>query len=224
MARPASIRDETLIDAARAVFVQRGVTATVEEVARRAGVSTGTVMKRFGSKHALFNAAMSVEEPMAAITGLLLDTADRAALERLATAALGRLRQVVPMILQGGTARGAAGTHPDLKGPNPKPVQAITFLASLFQREMKAGRMPARDAEVLARVFIGSLWHRAELEHLLGSANPPLDDSRFIRGLVDVIWPEAPKDTIAPQAVARPEGRPANRPAPRPRSGAKKIS
>src|SRR3954470_8049282 len=59
MARPVSIKDETIIAAARAVFLERGIQATTAEVAQRAGVSEGSVFKRFKSKVDLFRAAMS---------------------------------------------------------------------------------------------------------------------------------------------------------------------
>src|SRR4029079_11007196 len=58
MARPVSIKDETIIEAAKQVFLERGIQATTAEVAERAGVSEGTVFKRFRSKLDLFRAAM----------------------------------------------------------------------------------------------------------------------------------------------------------------------
>src|SRR5262245_46157570 len=58
MARPVSIKDETIITAAREVFLERGIQATTAEVAQRAGVSEGSVFKRFKSKSELFHAAM----------------------------------------------------------------------------------------------------------------------------------------------------------------------
>src|SRR5437899_303972 len=58
MARPVSIKDETIIAAAREIFLERGIQATTAEVAERAGVSEGSVFKRFQSKIDLFRAAM----------------------------------------------------------------------------------------------------------------------------------------------------------------------
>src|SRR5579883_458509 len=65
MARPATIKDETIIEAARAVFLARGIRATTAEVAERAGISEGTIFNRFKSKVDLFRAAMQfkLEEP-----------------------------------------------------------------------------------------------------------------------------------------------------------------
>lgn len=52
-------RPGELLDAALALFVEKGFAATrVEEVARRAGVSKGTLFLYFGSKQALFNAVV----------------------------------------------------------------------------------------------------------------------------------------------------------------------
>ena len=58
MARPTSIKDETIVAAAREVFLERGIQATTAEVAERAGVSEGSVFKRFKTKSELFRAAM----------------------------------------------------------------------------------------------------------------------------------------------------------------------
>lgn len=51
MARPVAIHDPTILDAAREVFLLRGAAATTAEVARRAGVSEGSIFKRYRTKH-----------------------------------------------------------------------------------------------------------------------------------------------------------------------------
>ena len=70
MSRPTSIKDQTIIDAARAVFLERGFGATTAEVAERAMVSEGTLFKRFRTKAELFQAAM---HPQFAELGWLAD-------------------------------------------------------------------------------------------------------------------------------------------------------
>ena len=59
MSRPITISDDTILEAARALFTEKGPRATTAEIAARAGVSEGIVFKRFGSKAALHKAAMS---------------------------------------------------------------------------------------------------------------------------------------------------------------------
>jgi AcrR family transcriptional regulator len=53
MARPRKVSDEAIIAAAGAVIGRSGPGFTLAEVAAEAGVVTGTVMHRFGSKHGL---------------------------------------------------------------------------------------------------------------------------------------------------------------------------
>lgn len=53
MARPRTITDQRLLAAAAEVLGRSGPALTIAEVARQAGVATGTVMQRFGSKHGL---------------------------------------------------------------------------------------------------------------------------------------------------------------------------
>jgi AcrR family transcriptional regulator len=59
MARPRSITDERLLDAAGAVIGRRGPGFTLAEVAKEAGVAVGTVAQRFGSKHGLLVAMVT---------------------------------------------------------------------------------------------------------------------------------------------------------------------
>jgi AcrR family transcriptional regulator len=54
--RDAERNRERLLDAARAVFDERGVDAPYEEIARRAGVGIGTLYRRFPAREALIDA------------------------------------------------------------------------------------------------------------------------------------------------------------------------
>ena len=53
VARPKTITDERLLSAAMALIGRRGPEFTIADVAAEAGVSVGTVAKRFGSKNGL---------------------------------------------------------------------------------------------------------------------------------------------------------------------------
>jgi AcrR family transcriptional regulator len=54
--RDAAINRQRLLDAASQVFAERGLDASVEEVARAAGVGMGTLYRRFATKEALISA------------------------------------------------------------------------------------------------------------------------------------------------------------------------
>ncbi|MBL9005425.1 MAG: TetR/AcrR family transcriptional regulator [Myxococcales bacterium] len=66
MARKRTIRDEDLLAAARACFVDSGFAVPTKEIARRAGVSEGLLFQRYGNKAELFFAAM-VPPPSSAL-------------------------------------------------------------------------------------------------------------------------------------------------------------
>src|SRR4051794_36936601 len=62
-----------VLDAAAEVFAERGPAASVDEIARRAGVGHGTVFRRFPTKESLVAAVMckQLEEFAGAASGLL---------------------------------------------------------------------------------------------------------------------------------------------------------
>src|SRR5882757_1609905 len=62
--RDAQRNRELLLAAAREVFAERGLEAPLEEIARRAGVSIGTLYNRFPSRVDLVDAALT--EPVEA--------------------------------------------------------------------------------------------------------------------------------------------------------------
>lgn len=53
MARPRTLTDERLLDAAAAAIGRRGPAFTLADVGREAGVAAGTLVQRFGSKHGM---------------------------------------------------------------------------------------------------------------------------------------------------------------------------
>src|SRR5688500_17788449 len=103
MPRPPKIRDEEILAAARAVFLEKGFAATTAEVARRAGIAEGSVFNRFPTKAALFQAAMrpTLEEPPWA--RLLVDRAGQGDLVEnlveIGVEVLEFLRQIVPVMM-----------------------------------------------------------------------------------------------------------------------------
>jgi AcrR family transcriptional regulator len=63
MGRPKTISDEAILQIAREVFRKHGHTATTREVAGAAGISEGVLYQRFGTKDALFFAALHARGP-----------------------------------------------------------------------------------------------------------------------------------------------------------------
>jgi AcrR family transcriptional regulator len=63
MGRPKTISDDAVLRIARNVFREHGHTATTREIAQAVGISEPILYRRFGSKDALFFAAMHAQGP-----------------------------------------------------------------------------------------------------------------------------------------------------------------
>src|SRR4051812_25602599 len=121
MGRPTTIKDETIIAAAREVFLEKGVHATTAEVAARAGVSEGTLFNRFNTKFDLFRAAMSptLEEPawMARLNARVGQGDLRESLILLGHELIEFYRSLMPLIMMSWSNQSAAGLPEVLMQP-----------------------------------------------------------------------------------------------------------
>lgn len=59
MGRNRSIHEDDILHAARSLFLERGRAATTREIARLIGISESVLYQRYGSKNALFHAAIA---------------------------------------------------------------------------------------------------------------------------------------------------------------------
>ena len=166
-------KNEAILDAASDVIFARGLSAPLDEIARRAGVSKQTIYNHYGSKAALMRALIARRTalitapleapsadayPEAALTAYaraLLQTISferGLALFRLLIESAPRHPELVREVLPGG----ARGSREALAG----------FLA----REAKAGRLKIDDAEEAADFFVGMVISHHQLQGLLGFA------------------------------------------------------
>jgi AcrR family transcriptional regulator len=194
MARPVNIKDETIVEAARKVFLERGYRATTAEVAERAGVSEGSIFKRFKTKFDLFRAAM--EEHLTQLDwarslpkrvgqGDLRDNLVRLGLDLIAF-----FREIMPLIMMARSNPGPDGLPLAFDQPVPPPVRAVQQLTAYFEAEMRAGRMRRHDPEITARAFAGGIVHFVFFETLQRTRPemPPMPAESYVRGLVRLLW------------------------------------
>lgn len=179
MARPVTISLERILSAAREVFLERGISARTSEIARRAGISEGTIFKRYPTKEALFAAAMGADKP--GWTETLNDRVGRGDvrenLVQLCIDITWELRRTVPAALCAWGARTV-----DARGDANDELKA---LAIYLEAEMKLGRLRAADPLPLARAFFSALLGHAVLELTHAAELIPLSDRNFARTLVD---------------------------------------
>jgi AcrR family transcriptional regulator len=192
MSRPVTISDDTILEAARALFTEKGPRATTAEIAARAGVSEGILFKRFGSKAALHKAAMSSRDVAGWIQretraqGPLHTEADFARIIRWQANVL---RDVVPLVMVAWSSRSHSDELPaDLTGPKPAPLASILTLAEMLQEEMDAGTLAPRNAEAVARIVIGSIWYFVFLRVVFSKARAGIDEDTFVGELARVVF------------------------------------
>lgn len=190
MARPIEISDAVIIDSARAVFLERGTKATTAQVARRAGVSEGSIYARFRTKAELFRTAMELatEPPwLRELPGRVGKGSVEGQLNEIGLAAVDFFRLILPismMVWSDPQGRGELTA----RSSDPGPLRGIKCLAEYFGQEMRLGRIRRSDPEVVAHTFCGPLWNRVSIEVLSGRGTEGRrSDEEFVRALVRVL-------------------------------------
>lgn len=194
MARPRTITDGRLLEAAREVFLEQGVSATTSAIARRAEVSEGTLFKRFTTKEELFEAAMGLHDYGLWRAELLAQVGQgevRRNLERAALAQIAEAKRLFPH-LTAVFARGYSPEHNPLLRRLDDPVRHDADAIARYLREETAlGRVRPHDSDVAALGVVGATGQYIHREHLLPCepGREAIDAGRFVRGLFDLLWP-----------------------------------
>lgn len=160
MARPSTIRDDQILEAARALFLDRGFGVSTADIAARAGVSEGTVFKRFPTKADLFLEAMD----MGTIDDFLrfLDQLDPSAdiaesIVQVVRRVVEKMRVLMPRMMMLW-----ANVSPEqlVRGASaPPPVRVLRGLTAWVEREVARGRLACAEPRILARMLLGSSIH-----------------------------------------------------------------
>ncbi|MGA7743229.1 MAG: TetR/AcrR family transcriptional regulator [Polyangia bacterium] len=194
MSRPTIIQDDTIVEAARDIFLKRGIQGTTAEVAKRAGVSQGTIFRRFKSKEDLFSVAMARagdDEIPATLQHLSSCVGEGCVEDRLldlGSKMLAFYRELVPLHMMSWSNRAPRGGRRNLDRANRRAIRALKQMSAYLEAEIRLGRLPRLDADVTARVFLGSLHSYAILEIFYHVNDElPLEPERFVRGLVRLV-------------------------------------
>lgn len=176
-------RHRVLRDAAEAVFLRDGyAAATMDEVARRAGMSKRTLYQVFSSKAALFEAVLEdYRAPMhidvaveaepdvaAALTAILM----AAARQLLTPRAIGIFRLILAEMPR----------SPELAGAfhRAKLGRGATPLERRIEAEMEKGRLRGSDPRVAADMLFSMVILSLSVEVMLGLRELP-DDAEIAR-------------------------------------------
>lgn len=165
-------KTEAILDAAAIVFGERGLAASMEEIARRARVSKQTIYNHYGSKPELIRAI--VARRVSEITAPLMAPAAAEHPEE-ALAAFGRF-----MIEAVANPRGLSMLRMAVESAAGQPDVARAFfeagpatsrrrLADFLRMETQAGRMTVDDPALAAEFFASMVVGSQQIANLLGS-------------------------------------------------------
>ena len=192
MARRTTITDDRILDAARTVFIEEGFRARTSKVALLAGVSEGTIFKRFETKERLFLAALQIPYPPTWHGQLdrLAGTGDvRENLVTISVDMLTFFQQTIPQMLA------AAGVK---LGPPPVPhhpdehmdrmiLGDLDKIHRYLEHEQELGRIRQMNTRLLAAMLFGCFANP-----MLRAALPDEQTAAEIRHsaeeMVDILW------------------------------------
>lgn len=193
--RRPEVRPQQILEAAFRVFGTRGLhQATLDDVARAAGITKGTIYLYFPSKAALFSAMLRARvndllPPMEASDGW-----STASLHRQLGMLAQRLYQFFKspaFLAMYRTMVGEAPQFPEAAALLYREgiLPANRRLAELFRRGIASGEFRALDPLIAARALVGMLQVFVVSQRLLGGQRIfPIADAKIVRTVTDIFF------------------------------------
>ncbi|MGZ3439577.1 MAG: helix-turn-helix domain-containing protein [Polyangia bacterium] len=182
--------DDDLLDAARAVFLARGVDATTTEIARRARISESVIFHRYKTKEALFSAVFERQIVMPPSLARLPSSVGIGEIaDNLFDAGMGVVemtQSVLPFMMMSLSSVKMNVLHKHARKPHPLKRQMIELVSAYCESEGRAGRLRRVKGEILARTFLGGIMQYVMSEYVERSAEPA-GVQKFLRGLIDLL-------------------------------------
>lgn len=168
-------KSEAILEAATALFAERGGAVSMEEIARRAGVSKQTLYNRFASKAEIAR-ALSAQRSDAITAPLRTDGDPQTVLTALATTLIDKICNVD----KGASLRGVALMSPDAPDIaraiyDAGPGESLRRLAVWLSDQDRAGRLSVPDPAHAAEMFTGMTLGHGHLRAILGVPHPEAD-------------------------------------------------
>jgi len=189
MARPLTIPTQSIVDTARQLFLAHGRQLSTAKIASAAGVSEGLIFKRFGTKEALFAAAMGL--PSTAFADVWVERAGNGTVyDQLVTISerlIVHFREALPRMIMLRRATPVDPLAAMSQAESPPPVAILNGVTAYLQREMALGRFRAQEARVLARMLVGALANYVFFEVLGFETHTEAETAQTIQGMVTVI-------------------------------------
>ena len=198
MARPITITDEQILVAARTVFLKDGMNASTVEIARLAGVSEGSIFRRFPTKEALFRAAIKPPAVPSWVRELDLLSGQgemRDNLIHIVREIIRFAQERIPFAMLGWSHKPSSDSvSPDAE--EAPIVRDSRRLARFLQQEVERGRLRPCRVEMVARLLLVPCLNLV-LDSVVNKQPLTTEEiDRFTADLVETLW-----QGIAPPAV-----------------------
>ena len=168
-------KTEAILEAATALFGEKGALASMEAIARRAGVSRQTLYNRFPNKLEI-GRALAARRSDAISAPLRAGGEPEAVLTAFAVGLLDKLLRVEA----GASLRGVALMSPEMPDLadaiyQAGPAEGLRRLAAWLAEQDRLALLRIPEPEVAAEMFAGMVLGHGHLRAILGVAQPPLD-------------------------------------------------
>ncbi len=189
MARPRTVSDEQILDAARRLIRTRGPQVPVEAIAAEVGVSQQAVLKRFGSRDQLLIQTLR-PPPTPGFFAALEEGPDRRPfVEQLTEISVAVAALIADQAQDFAALRWSSASIKDVlvpPGAAPAPLAAIQQVSSWLQRCAERGLIRRGvDAEATALALIGALQVRSLFQHLFDQLPIDADHDSYVAVVVD---------------------------------------
>lgn len=169
-------KTEAILEAASELFGEKGMAASMDEIARRAGVSRQTLYNRFASKLDIGRAL--VQRRSDAITAPLRSAGDP---ETVLTALAAALLDKVCHPDRGASLRGVALLSPEAPDVaqaiyDAGPAESLRRLSAWLAEQDRRGLLAVPDPDLAAEMFSGMTLGYSHLRSILGVGPTGLDD------------------------------------------------
>ena len=178
------------MEAARHVFLAEGYGVQTSKIARMAGVSEGTIFKRFPTKEALFIAALDLHAEAKwhkLAEELTKEWRGSDGLILLFEELLSYFDDLMPrmMTLFGSCTRSETQIWGEATSPRQRDLE---ILKALIQAQIDAGRVRQVDPEDVANLIMGAMIHHVVVSLDMRKPLEPTDLRRIARTTLDLIW------------------------------------
>jgi len=189
MARPRTVSDKQILDAARRLIRTRGPHVPVEAIAAEVGVSQQAVLKRFGSRDQLLIESLRPPPAPAFFAALEQGPDQRPFIEQLTDISAAVAGLIATQAQDFAALRWSSASIRDVLVPPdapPAPLAAIQQVSAWLQRCAERGLIRHDvDAEATALALIGALQVRSLFDHLFDQPPIEADHLSYVAVVVD---------------------------------------